>query len=120
MVTGADGFIGRALTAFLRQAGDSVVEVVRGAETLTASAGQTMSIADIRTATWGPMLERVDAVVHLAARAHVVHERSSNPLAEFRAVNVHPTANLFRACQTAAVERFIFVSSIGVNGKSTH
>jgi nucleoside-diphosphate-sugar epimerase len=76
-----------------------------------------MQIADIRTANWEHALQGVDAVIHLAARTHILRERNSNPLAEYRAVNVQPTIDLFRACQAAAVERFIFVSSIGVYGK---
>jgi nucleoside-diphosphate-sugar epimerase len=117
LVTGANGFIGRALIDVLRQSGDSILAVVRGAKTIATRGVQTMHIADIRTARWEHALEGVDAVIHLAARTHILRERNSNPLAEYRAVNVQPTIDLFRACQAAAVERFIFVSSIGVYGK---
>jgi nucleoside-diphosphate-sugar epimerase len=119
LLTGAGGFVGRALTTFLHQSRDSILAVARGTKTVATSGVQTMHIADIRTANWEYMLEGVDAVIHLAARAHVLRERNSDPLAEFRAINVQPAIDLFRACQTAAVERFIFVSSIGVNGKRT-
>jgi nucleoside-diphosphate-sugar epimerase len=114
LLTGADGFVGRALTAHLHRSGDSILAAVRRTNTIATSGVQTVHIPDIRTASWERLLEGVDAVIHLAARAHVQRESSSNPLAEFRAA-----IDLFRACQAAAVERFIFVSSIGVNGKST-
>jgi nucleoside-diphosphate-sugar epimerase len=116
-VTGADGFIGRALVEVLSQSGNSILAVVRRAKTIATPGVQTMQIADIRTGNWERALEGVDAVIHLAARTHILRERNSNPLAEYRAVNVQPTISLFRACQAAAVERFIFVSSIGVYGK---
>jgi nucleoside-diphosphate-sugar epimerase len=116
-VTGAGGFVGKALVDFLRRSGDSIVATVRGTETIAGV--EVVQLSDIRTAQWNHALEGVGAVIHLAARAHVVRERNSNPLAEFRAVNVQPTVGLFRACQAAGVERFVFVSSIGVNGTFT-
>jgi nucleoside-diphosphate-sugar epimerase len=119
LVTGADGFIGRALIDSLHHLGGSVVGVVRGANKIETPGVQTMRIADIRTADWEHALKGVDSVVHLAARTHILRERHSNPLVEYRAVNVEPTVNLFRACQAAGVERFVFVSSIGVYGRLT-
>lgn len=116
-MSGADGFIGRALVDILRRSGDSILAVVRRTNAIVPPGVQTMQIADIRSASWEHALEGVDAVIHLAARTHILRERNSNPLAEYRAVNVQPTIDLFRACQAAAVERFIFVSSIGVYGK---
>jgi nucleoside-diphosphate-sugar epimerase len=119
LLTGADGFIGRALIDSLRPSGDSIVAVVRGAKSIETPGVHSIHIADIRTAKWENTLEGVDAVIHLAARTHILRERNSNPLVEYRAVNVQPTINLFRACQAAEVKRFIFVSSIGVYGKLT-
>lgn len=118
-MTGADGFVGRALSASLHKSGNSVIAAVRGSQAVTTPGVRNVQIADICTANWERLLEGVDAVVHLAARAHVVRERNSNALEEFRAVNVQPTIDLFRACQVTAVKRFVFVSSIGVNGKLT-
>jgi nucleoside-diphosphate-sugar epimerase len=117
LLTGADGFVGKALVDFLRRSGDSIVAAARRTEAIAGV--KVVHIPEIRNAEWNEALEGVDAVIHLAARAHILRERNSNPLAEFRAVNVQPTISLFRACQVAAVERFIFVSSIGVNGKFT-
>jgi UDP-glucose 4-epimerase len=64
-------------------------------------------------------IETVDAVVHLAARVHVMQETTADPLAEFRRVNVQGTMNLARQAASAGVRRFVFVSSIKVNGEAT-
>lgn len=69
---------------------------------------------------WAPALEGVDAVVHLAGRAHVLKETSQDPLAEFRRINVLGTECLARAAADEGVRRLIYVSSIGVNGRVTY
>jgi nucleoside-diphosphate-sugar epimerase len=121
MVTGAEGFVGRTLTANLRRQGASVMGAIRSAYTAQSLALETVVTGDIRFGpNWDALLKGVDCVVHLAARAHVTRDRASNPIAEFRAVNVAPAVGLFKACQRAGLERFIFVSSIGVNGAFTH
>jgi nucleoside-diphosphate-sugar epimerase len=58
-----------------------------------------------------------DAVVHLAARVHVMRERSADPLAEFRRVNVEGTESVYRAAEAAGVRRLVFLSSVKVNGE---
>ncbi len=68
---------------------------------------------------WTSALRNVDQVVHLAARVHVMNDKSSDPLAEFRRVNVEGTANLARQAAVAGVKRFVFLSSVKVNGEST-
>ena len=68
----------------------------------------------LEEALWG-----ADIVVHTAARAHVIKEHAADPLAAFRAINVTGTMNLARAAAAAGVPRFVYLSSIGVNGKST-
>lgn len=68
---------------------------------------------------WKSVLKGMDAVVHLAGRAHVTTFEGKNAVAEFRRVNVVATANLARAALEVGVHRFIFVSSIGVNGART-
>lgn len=68
---------------------------------------------------WAEALSRVEQVVHLAARVHVMNDRSSDPLAEFRRVNVEGTAALARQAAVAGVRRFVFLSSVKVNGEFT-
>lgn len=68
---------------------------------------------------WPELLADVDAVVHLAARVHVMRDRSADPLSEFRKVNVHAAAALAAQAARAGVRRFLYVSSIKVNGEAT-
>jgi nucleoside-diphosphate-sugar epimerase len=68
---------------------------------------------------WTSALRNVEQVVHLAARVHVMNDKNSVPLAEFRRVNVEGTANLARQAAATGVRRFIFLSSIKVNGEFT-
>lgn len=79
-----------------------------------------VAVGDIDPHTdWRGALAGVDCVVHLAARVHVMHERAADPLAEFRKVNVDGSLALARQAVAAGVRRFIFVSSIKVNGEGT-
>ena len=120
-MTGADGFIGRTLVGTLRERGFSVLGSVRRMEASLPLGVEFVSMGDLRSLPqWDSALRGVEAVIHLAARAHIVDERSGDPIAEFREINVRPTVSLFQACQRAAVARFVFISSIGVNGVSTH
>ncbi len=68
---------------------------------------------------WTPALKNVDQVVHLAARVHSMNENSADLLAEFYRVNVEGAANLLRQAAAAGVRRFVFLSSIKVNGEFT-
>jgi nucleoside-diphosphate-sugar epimerase len=70
-------------------------------------------------ADWSGALRGVDTVVHLAARVHVMHDTAADPLSAFRRVNVEGTAALARSAVQAGVRRFIFLSSIKVNGEHT-
>jgi nucleoside-diphosphate-sugar epimerase len=120
LVTGAEGFVGRELVFAMRDIGMSVRAIVRHHQLPVRLPVETVNIRDLRESQdWPKTLTGVDVVVHLAARAHVIVERALNPIDEFRAVNVEPTLRLFKACQAASVRRFVFVSSIGVNGVMT-
>lgn len=116
LITGAAGFIGRALSEKLG-AHHQVIAAVR---TLPAEAfvnATPVVVGDIASFTgWAEMLQGCDVIIHLAARAHVLREAARNPLAEFRQVNVSGTLRLAKEGVDAGVGRFIFISSIGVNG----
>jgi len=71
------------------------------------------------TTCWSTALEGADAVIHLAARAHVMRNSAREPLVEFHRVNTEGTLNLARQAAEVGVRRFIFLSTIGVNGSST-
>jgi nucleoside-diphosphate-sugar epimerase len=68
---------------------------------------------------WTAALRNVEQVVHLAARVHVMNDKNPDPLAEFRRVNVEATANLARQAAAAGVKRFVYLSSVKVNGEFT-
>jgi nucleoside-diphosphate-sugar epimerase len=75
---------------------------------------------DLNTSTdWSAALEGVEVVVHSAARAHVMQETVADPLTAYRAVNVDGTLNLARQAAVSGIKRFVFISSIKVNGEST-
>jgi nucleoside-diphosphate-sugar epimerase len=79
-----------------------------------------VAVGDLSADTdWSAALEGVDTVVHCAARAHVLKETAADPLAQFRAVNRDATTALALQAAAAGVRRFIFISSIGVNGAET-
>ena len=124
LVTGATGFVGRAVCAELARrqyAVRSIVRVHRVSDSVSgAELSDRVQLDDIGPATdWSGALDEVKAVVHLAARVHVMHDSSDNPQAAFRAVNVDGTLNLARQAATAGVKRFVFVSSVKINGEYT-
>lgn len=118
LVTGANGFVGGALCAELIKQGFTVSAAVRGKNSVTSCT--PIVVGNINGATnWTEALSGVDVVIHLAARVHVMHEVEADPLTEFRQVNVQGTLNLASQAVKAGVKRFIFVSSIKVNGEQT-
>ena len=119
LVTGANGFVGSALCSRLRRDGVPVRGAVRRREPQTFSE-ESVAVGDISSETeWLSALGNVKQIVHLAARVHVMVDKTPDPLAEFRRVNVGATVKLARQAAMVGVKRFIFLSSIKVNGEST-
>lgn len=119
LVTGASGWVGRRLCQRLQQQGLDLCAAVRSRQSWLPGDRQ-VSVAALDAATdWQPALAGVQRVVHLAARVHVMHDTSADPLAEFRRVNLDGTLNLARQAAVAGVKRFVFISSVKVNGECT-
>jgi nucleoside-diphosphate-sugar epimerase len=114
-VVGAGGFIGGRLVRSLCEQGHQVVPILRSARGL---AGERL-INDLNETDWANLLEDVDSVVHLAGRAHKLKDEAADPLAEFRRVNCLGTLRLAEEAARSGVRRFVFISSIGVNGERT-
>lgn len=120
-MTGGTGFVGSGVAE--RLVSDSLHGlrvVVRKPETLLAPGVERVVVSDIApNVNWSNGLQDVDVVIHVAARVHVMAEASDNPLDEFRRVNTAGTLNLARQAAGTRARRFIFVSSIKVNGEAT-
>ena len=122
LVTGANGFIGRALCKKMLAEGWQVRGAVRSKVNRVAlPAGVVaVSIGSIGSDTeWGEALAGIDTVVHLAARVHVLDDAASDPLAAYRQVNVEGTKCLAIAAVNVGVKRLVYISSVKVNGEST-
>ena len=100
LITGGTGFVGQAL---VRRLGPLPIRL--------ATRGDS--------ASWEKVLVGISTVVHLAARVHIMQDTEADPLAAFRFVNVDGTLNLARQAAAAGIRRFVFISSVKVNGEST-
>jgi nucleoside-diphosphate-sugar epimerase len=118
LITGASGFVGRPLVEALGNAGHGVRAAVRDRRALDFPAGVEIAhMPDLAgVVDWTPLLDGIDAVVHLAAIAHAEREVSDD---EFDRVNHRATAAFARAAMAAGVKRFVFVSSIGAQSGPT-
>lgn len=119
LVTGANGFIGRSLCDKLYRQSRSVRAAMRVANS-QIKCSETVLVNSIDAETdWSDLLLDVKVVFHLAARVHVMKDEVLDSLEEFRKVNVEGTLNLARQAVNAGVRRFIFISTIKVNGENT-
>ncbi len=120
LVTGATGFVGRAFVALARSRGTDVVAAVRAPGAALPPGVRAAVIGDLSgQVDWSAALEGVDAVVHLAARVHMMRDASPDPAGDYRRVNVDATVALARAAATAGVRRVVFASSVKALGEST-
>jgi nucleoside-diphosphate-sugar epimerase len=118
LVTGANGFIGRALCTTLSAKGYRVLAAVRDAA-FPKRAGELDSVcvgAIDRHTDWRTIVKGIDIVIHLAAKVHQLDDKSQNRIDTYREVNVRGTSNLADCAASNRVKRFIYVSSIKVNG----
>jgi nucleoside-diphosphate-sugar epimerase len=121
LVTGASGFVGRALCSVLLAQGYTVRAAVRSPDPVSLADGfDVVAVGHIGAQTdWSVALVGMDCVIHCAARAHVMHETEADALAAYRAVNVAGTQRLAEQAAALGVRRLVFLSSIKVNGEQT-
>ncbi|MFN7039479.1 MAG: NAD-dependent epimerase/dehydratase family protein [Alphaproteobacteria bacterium] len=115
LITGATGFVGQSLMQNVNKSYD-VIALVRARSSLLPSTVQQIVAENIFGSDFP---ENIDVIIHLAGRAHILNEKTIDPLSEFRKVNVDGTLQLARQALDKKVKRFIFMSSIGVNGSVT-
>ena len=119
LVVGANGFVGKPLCKELARQGKVCRAAVRSGN-LPIENIEVVKIGSIDGQTdWSVALRDIEVVIHLAARVHVMRDTASDPLEEFRKVNLHGTENLARQAAQAGVRRMVYVSSIKVNGEAT-
>lgn len=120
LVTGASGFLGSALCGHLLAKGQTVIGAVRNMPENPLPGVEYRVVSDLSPETnWREALVGMGAVVHCAARVHIMKETSIDPLAAFREMNVKGTACLAGQLVDNGVKRFVFISSIKVNGETT-
>jgi nucleoside-diphosphate-sugar epimerase len=119
LITGQNGFIGKALFSLLQQQNHQVRGVVRN-EQQADKDQDIVAIGDIGPTTdWKLTLVDIEVIIHLANRAHILNDQDQDPLTIFRKINVDGTIQLVEQALKSGVKRFIFVSSIKVNGEKT-
>lgn len=120
LVTGASGFVGSAMCAHLVAKGNAVTGAVRSIPEKNIQGVEYRIISDISSETnWSEVLAGINAIVHCAARVHVMNETSDDPFRAFREVNVAGTERLAEQAVDLGVKRFVYISSIKVNGEAT-
>lgn len=118
LLTGVGGFVGAALHKQLEKM--SGLGVRYTGRSLKCEAVNDYHVADLTPGTnWEPIVSGINVIIHCAARVHIMDDNVNDPLAEFRTVNVEGTLNLALQAEKAGVRRFIFISSIKVNGEGT-
>lgn len=118
LVTGVSGLVGRAVERRLGFLGCPVMGAARHGHRLS-SGSEAFTAALLPDQNWSAVLVDCRAVIHLAARVHVMRDTAGDPLSAFREVNTAGTLNLARQAAAAGVRRFVFVSSVKVNGEQT-
>jgi len=119
LLTGASGFVGNAILKNAQQRGLKIRPVYRSIDSAKKKPYAVVVPELDDAADWSQALQGIDVVIHAAARAHIMREEAIDPLAEYRRVNVEGTLNLARQAAAAGVRRFVFISSIKVNGEVT-
>jgi nucleoside-diphosphate-sugar epimerase len=117
IITGANGFVGQAACVRLRDAAWQVLGAVRSMEAASTLPAGVCQILIGPAGKVEPFPENIDFLVHLAARVHVIQDPAADPLAAFREINTEWTIRLAGQAAQSGVKRFVFLSTIKVNGE---
>ena len=121
LLTGATGFIGKALIVELIQQNFNISIAVRQKTNLFPDKVKQFIVGNFENnPDFSASLSEVDCVIHIAGKAHVIDKVKASALDEFRKINTELTLDLAKQAVTAGVERFVFLSSIGVNGNQNN
>lgn len=120
LVVGASGFVGQSVVRYLLNRGERISAASRRPFDLPSGASW-VQLPDLTLSNnnWTPILEEVDSIVYLAARVHVMNDRHDSPLTAYKAVNCEAAVSLAQAAARCGVRRFIYISSVKVNGESS-
>ncbi len=119
LLTGASGFVGKGILKTAQQRGHKIRPVYRSID-YAKEHYDAVHVTDLDDFTdWSHALQGIDVLIHAAARSHIMQVEELDSLAEYRRVNVQGTLNLARQAAAAGVRRFVFISSIKVNGEVT-
>ena len=118
LLTGSNGFLGQYLSQFLAEKGYSILAHTRKAQTFDHPNIHNINF-DLNDNLDNIDLNQVEVIIHCAGRAHVMHETAASPLEAYRQTNVQGTLNLAQKAVQSGVKRFIYLSSIKVNGEQT-
>lgn len=118
LVTGSSGFLGQYLVQFLAEKGYSILAQTRKAQIFDHPNISNINF-DLNDNLDNLYLSKVEVIIHCAGRAHVMHETAVSPLEAYRQTNVQGTLNLAQRAVKSGVKRFIYLSSIKVNGEQT-
>jgi nucleoside-diphosphate-sugar epimerase len=120
LITGSTGFLGKALCKNLKIKKHLIHTAIRSENQILIEGTKSFNVGDICSTTkWKNALMGIDCVIHCAARTHVMKEEKKNQLLSYRKINVEGTKNLAIQAASQGVKRFIFISSIKVNGEQT-
>jgi len=119
-ITGATGFVGKALVSELVAQNFLVSAAVRDDTAVIAKGVLKITVGDLtKINDWQATLQSIDVVIHMAGRAHIMNDNATDPLAAFRKMNTEVTLLLAKQSAKVGVKRFIFMSSVKVNGEMT-
>ena len=122
LITGTSGFIGKSLSEKLSKSGKHIRGTVRTINSFSKNTDiEYVLVEDISLKTnWKDILVDVDCIIHCAGRAHIMNEKKNDTSKIFQSVNVEGTKQLAEQASKAEVKRFIFLSSVKVNGECTY